>query len=574
MLQINSGKLYPQGVGRTNQLRGVLYTNFVLLGRDDKPIVTKAGTLLTAGSLDTPLTIVYELLEQLEPAPVAPGVLVSHTVVPYLHDFAAVAAFALRITCTPDADLSARLLSGRRSIGVFAPPNKLIRRVFDPQVWCSDSDAENLVSFVDGLVGLQRAHFLAAMKAIRSYVIALHRVQDDLAAAYTLFVTSIESLAQDFDRYEGAWADIEDGKRKAIDKALVGANEAIANNVRGAIIKNEHLALARRFRAFALSHLPKDYLIEGKDRLGVLGKSDMRDALAEAYRLRSRYLHNVGTLPHMLTADLNFRESIRIEKATYLTLQGLERLAHAVISEFVRRGPKVEKEPYNYSLERYGVISAPLAPQYWIGRPSGLTAKTAKRWLEGFLEQYAGALQNQGSLTDLTDILSHIEELLPSLKATQRRPLLALYFMYNRVVPAEKKSQSAETIWKQYIEDLSDRSAESLITHQFFDQSPSWPLADQRAELMTYFDRRNRSGGLRFPLLFELALLLDLAERFRFAARPDESKELLVFAVENFPAAEKLRELERDFAEDKPIDSSWLFPVTPCVQSNGTPANE
>jgi hypothetical protein len=46
MLQINSGKLYPQGVGRKNQLRGVLYSNLTMAGLDDLPIVTAAGSLL------------------------------------------------------------------------------------------------------------------------------------------------------------------------------------------------------------------------------------------------------------------------------------------------------------------------------------------------------------------------------------------------------------------------------------------------------------------------------------------------------------------------------------------------
>ena len=45
MLQINSGKLYPNGVGRKNQLRGILYSNLFLIGLDDTPIVTAAGTL-------------------------------------------------------------------------------------------------------------------------------------------------------------------------------------------------------------------------------------------------------------------------------------------------------------------------------------------------------------------------------------------------------------------------------------------------------------------------------------------------------------------------------------------------
>jgi hypothetical protein len=54
MLQIASGKLYPDGVGRTNHLRGILYSNIVLAGRESTTIVTAAGTLLQVDRLGNP----------------------------------------------------------------------------------------------------------------------------------------------------------------------------------------------------------------------------------------------------------------------------------------------------------------------------------------------------------------------------------------------------------------------------------------------------------------------------------------------------------------------------------------
>ncbi|MGB7076466.1 MAG: hypothetical protein WBD53_04705, partial [Xanthobacteraceae bacterium] len=299
MLQINSGKLYQRGVGRRNQLRGVLYTNLNLRGIDE-PIATQAGTLLPADSRHNPNTVVYELVEQMETDLVAPGVLISHTVEPYLQDFSAVLAFTLRVICTPDADLASRLLSGRRSLAVLTPPSKLLRRIFDQQVWCQKDDAVELVSFVQKLIGLERRSFLAAMRAIRTYVTGLHRVVDDLELAYTLLVASMESLAQDFDAHDATWSDIEEAKRNAVDKALEGSEESLAQRVRGALIAVEHVALARRFREFVLDHLEPRYFREGAvGRAGALGRSDLSDALQEAYNLRSRYIHNLRTLPHL-----------------------------------------------------------------------------------------------------------------------------------------------------------------------------------------------------------------------------------------------------------------------------------
>jgi len=340
MLQINSGKLYPNGVQRTNELRGVLYSNLRLIRQEDGPIVTKAGRLLQVDAASLPRPLVYEVTEQFEDNIMASGVLISHGVQPYLQDFAAVVSFVLRVTCTPDAELCARLLGGKRSLNVRTAPDKLVRRVFDKDVWFDQADDALLQSFVADLIALKRKSFLAAMKAIRTYVTGLHRVADDLELAYILFVASLESLAQAFDGHRAQWSDYDQAKRHRIDKALTSADDQIADRVRGAVLEGEHSALARRFRDFVLGHAPDAYFVEG-NRVGAPGRLDLRDALREAYDLRSKYVHRLSQLPNLLDAELSYSETIRSGHATYLTLEGLSRIARQVIMEFVARQPKV-----------------------------------------------------------------------------------------------------------------------------------------------------------------------------------------------------------------------------------------
>lgn len=559
MLQINSGKLYQRGVGRRNNLRGVLYTNLKLMGREE-PIVTVAGNLLPSDSRHSPNTVVYELVEQMETAEVAPGVLISHTVEPYLHDFSAVVAFALRVTCTPDVDLSSRLLSGRRSLAVFTPPAKLLERVFDQQVWCREEDVDSLSLFVKQLIALERKSFLAAMKAIRTYVTGLHRVVDDLELAYTLLVASIESLAQDFDGHDGVWSDVDDAKRRAIDRSLKGVDDAVGSQVREAIVKNEHLALARRFREFALDHIePRYFREDAVGKVGALGRSDLRDALKEAYRLRSRYVHNLHRLPDLLTSDFNLSESVRSGHATFLTFQGLARLAREVIWEFVNRRPKVDAEIYDYSLERHGVIQAQLAPEYWIGRPEGVTTDKGRMWFEGFLQQFAGHLQAAKPITDLSAVMVRIEKLLPQIDLRQRRPFISLYTIYNKIVPAGNKSANWEEVARRYNEDLTGPSSESLVTHHIMGMIPHWAVDQHRVAHDYYFDHRNSDKGFRVPTLFEAGISLELAERYRSSGDSDNARSLLKFAVDNFPSLAAIQNLERDFDPEKPIDSYGLL---------------
>jgi hypothetical protein len=569
MLQINSGKLYQRGVGRRNNLRGVLYTNLNMMAHDE-PIVTLAGSLLPADSRHSPNTVVYELVEQMESPEVAPGVLISHTVEPYLHDFSAVVAFALGVTCSPDAELSSRLLSGRRSLAVFTPPSKLLQRTFDKDVWCQKDDAGRLISFVEKLIGLERKSFLGAMRAVRTFVTGLHRVVDDLELAYTLLVASIESLAQDFDGHKGTWSDVEESKRQAIDRALKGAEALVAERVRDALVESEHLAMARRFRVFALDHIPPRYFREDAvGRVGVMGRSDLRDALKEAYRLRSRYVHNLLTLPHALTADANFSESTRSEHATFLTFQGLARLAREIILEFVRRRPKVATEVYDYLLERHGIVRAQLSPEYWIGRPEGLAEDSGRLWLEGFLQQFAGHIQTGSPLTDLTAVIARIEELLLKMNIRQRRPFIALYCIYNRIVPLQNRSESWEEIVRQYNEELALPSSESLVTHHIMGMVPHWTLEQHKDVHDSYFRQRNNRNGLRVPAIFEAGMSIELAERYRSSGDVESARSALTLTTENFPHLMVLKELEREFCPEKPIEVARLLPVDSDAKKAG-----
>ncbi len=559
MLQINSGKLYPNGVGRRNKLRGILYSNLVLMGLDDTPIVTAAGTLLQVDPFGNPRPLVYELTEQMEGGRVTQDVLISHGVQPYLHDFAAIVSFILRATCTPDADLCARLLSAKRSLAVATSPDKLVRRVFDKEIRIRPSDAKVLTSFITNLIALKRKSFRAAMEAIRTYVTGLHRVADDLEFAYMLLVASIESLAQDFDGHEGQWSDYEESKRRRIDIALADADEVTAKRVRVALVKIEHLALSRRFRDFALDHVSRCALHEA-GRAGAPGRHDLRDGLKEAYSLRSRYVHNLRDLPRLLDSDFSYSETIHSGHATYLTVEGLARVARTVILEFVTRQPKVETEVYDYRLERYGIIQAPLAPQYWIGRPELLRPDSGRQWLEGFLQQFAGHLLSKTKGTDLGAVSYRIEEMLPTLKTEQRTPMAALYCIYNQIGPTENRSPKFEETINHNRDVLESPSVESLVVHLILGIVPSWSLEDHKALLDLYFGQRNQKSGFRAPELFEAGIILVLAERYRTSGAFQEAMGLLSFAADNalnFPAVSSI---ERQFDPEVTIDWRVLIP--------------
>ena len=253
MLQIANGKLFTRPAGRENRLRGMLYTN-AILAREDA-VETSAGRLLPSSSYSIrPTVLVYEFTERMEGEERGPGVIVSSTVDPYLQDYSVVVSFALNCVCAPDVDMARRLTTGQRGLATWVAPQMLVRRFFDGEIWCKPDELKFLEVFVEKLIGLPRRTFLGVMRALRTYVNGMHRIADDLELAYTLLVASVESLAQDFDGHESNWNSFDERKRKAVDEALSEADEVIAQRVREALLRVEHVALARRFREFAVAH--------------------------------------------------------------------------------------------------------------------------------------------------------------------------------------------------------------------------------------------------------------------------------------------------------------------------------
>ena len=556
MLQIASGKLFKGTPAHRNELRGVLYTNLRMY---NQVIDTAAGRLLYTSTLHDSKSLVYEFIEHIE------GQLLSHGIDPYMSDFAAIVSFALNVTCTPDQELAFRLLNGRPGPSVHQPPSRLVQRVFDETIFCQDEDANHLVTLVDQLIGLERRSFLGAMRAIRSYVTGLHRLADDYELAYTLLVVSIESLAQEFDDFQPGWQDYDQRKRRAIDQALTGADEDVAGQVRTALLETEHVALGRRFREFTLDHLrPSYFREEAQSQVGPMGRSDLVGALRQAYDLRSKYIHNLAELPAMLTvAGRREAVSLPFRRDVLLTFQGLARLARHVITTFIESQPKVEKEEYDYSEERAGIITYEWAPQYWIGDASSLEPTLGRDWLEGFLKLITARLvrEPQATVADLRPTLTEVERMLPEMNAEQRRPFIAVYVLFNVRALGSNKMENYDAVVENYGHELDDPSVEAMLTFLLLDIVPDWSLVVHRKTHDDYFRQKRRKNGLKASPALEAGLCLALAERYRQEGDVEQTRDLLTAAVENHPGHASLIELEQSFNPD--VEINWRDVVIP-----------
>lgn len=593
MLQIITGKFFTTDDLYVTPHRAVLYSNYAPLQRMLK---TPAGQSLTPVTLETPAgslrstTVshppgevypwIYEVEEKLEA--VRPDgtrdFLIAVGADFFVHDFAAVAAFALNITCTPDLDLARRLIHSQHSaLGVPHPPKAYMGRVFDQRIEPQDDDGARLQGFVRDLVGLERQTYKAAMRAIRRYVSGLHHIADDLDLAYVLLVTSIESLAQGFDAFTPQWEDFPHDKRATIDEVLSRGPEDVASGVREVLLAHEHLALGRRFREFALKHLsPSFFREEVVGESSPVRRSDLPAALERAYVFRSKYVHTLLELPRNLTASPSTADTSLVEGGPALTIYGLARIARHVIGEFIARAPKCEREKLDYRKELPNIVHIQLAFSMWGGFSSGYSHKSARRYLSGFLDDYTAYLTREPqatvTLTDIRPLVEKVETLMPGLtKAEQRLPLLTLYVLYHHCFPPEYHRPDREQLFNRYAGDFDAPSIESMLLHVLLDWTPSWTLEQFEAVRRAYFKQRRTKNRLEFGAILEAAVTLFSAELHRREGHIDRARELVSEAVENLPGRTSLLEFERRMAEEPPPVINWwelLLPARAKVSSD------
>lgn len=566
MLQIATGKFFKQEVGQENRLRGVLYTNY-RSDFGDEGLETAAGRLTATSTLSGLQSFVYEVVERYEGGP-SPGVLVSVGAGPFLQEMAAIVSFGLDITCTPDPDLARRLLGDAPlAPNAYARPKSYLNRVFETEINAKPDDGATFATFAQSLIDLERAAYLGAMRAIRTYVGGLQRLGDDIDLAYTLLVASMESLVQGFDGHRPGWPDFDETKRKRVDGALVGAPKATAQRVRAALLDVEHVALARRFKAYALEHLPPSYFRD--DAVGhrrPIGRADLAVALDQAYRIRSKYVHTLAAIPKQLVYVHDDGDYVSVGGQPTLTVEGLARLARTLILAFVRNAPKTKVEDYNFSLDIPGVVEVELAAQYWVWKHEGFQPRMARKKLAGALELHADLLleTENASLVDLRDLLREYEPLIAKAVKSHRLPMLALYYLFHVHVPPSQRLDGWIEVVKPYEPLLNAPSQESLALHIALRKMPGWTAKALTTIREQYFRTRYRENGMQFPWVFEAAMDLILAEARRREGDEAGARTVIAELVENHPTVRLLANFESTLAAPMaPID--WRLVLLPAT---------
>ncbi|WP_156500592.1 hypothetical protein [Croceicoccus bisphenolivorans] len=548
MLQIVTGKYFRPVKLYETLHRRALYTNYRIFR--DTVWTIPVGTLRFSTSSAGLATITAEILEQLESVTEAnqPEVLISTAGEDLIADVADVFAFAFDVICSPNHDLANRLII---SPGVSANAGRMrdrqLPRTFNSSVIMQDGDEQVLNDLITKLVGLDRNTYERFMRAIRRCVIATHRVADDISLAYTLMVAALESLAHLTEPKPAEWADYPADKRLRVDEALADASEPIKDAVHAAILQNEHLGLSRKFIDFTLGHIQPSFYREDATQGQLPIKAiDIPPALAEAYAIRSRTMHQLHTLAPEMSSLGKFYETAWVEGKTLLTIAGLHRLTRHVILTALDRAEPGTNEDFNYRKALPGIIRGRLAPQYWIWRTDGFQPVQAHGRLAAFIEQLLPVLAGRpdAELTDLRPLLELYEKSVAGTSSKEKRSMLGLYYLWHHVTSSTHRLDGAEAFMRKHEAFISEPHAVSLALLILMERKINWPLETVLAVESDYWRTCKQKNALRFPPEVEAGMAMFVAERLEESGQIDEALKAADRAVGAMPGVARIMEYE------------------------------
>jgi len=560
MLQVATAKLFTHP-SHTNRLKGVLYTNVHL--PSDTTVDTAIGSFTPLAHTQYGNALFWDFTEHVEGTEFGPGVLHSNGIDAYIDDCASMLSFALDCICTPSSSVADRLIRAG-AINRRDTPQQLIPIIFDKDRYIKPEDLPNFQSLLKSIIGLPRVKFLGVMKAIRTYVAALHRLEEDVNLSYTLLVMSMETLVQDFDGYESSWSDIEDRKRRPLEKAMEGIEKAHADAIKDTLIKVEHVGANKRFKAFIRSHIRDvHFSVELSGEPSPVGKRDFEEALNNIYNVRSKYVHTLKPLPNEFLAFSGSSETVHIGGELILTLRGLRRVAKSVIQSFIENQEQIEKEPYNYTWESPNIIQAKMCPSTWISRTDGLSNESFRLYFEGYISLLDQFFTNHpdGQLYDVRRVLEIGLAKRSQLKPEHHRALVGLYIAFayftHPTLHPETKLESID------YEAINLPSIESLIIHTATGEVTDWPIEEHIRQHNAYFKKRHKTSGIKVPPKLEACMDLALVERWRASGDHDKAFETLNCARINSPGLIEIHSFSDSFTSDSAIN--WLRIVYPSL---------
>ncbi|MEA2338151.1 MAG: hypothetical protein QOE82_2158, partial [Thermoanaerobaculia bacterium] len=436
-------------------------------------------------------------------------------------------------------------------------PSQLVDRFCDPRVRAENEDINRFKALVDSAIGLRRGTYVEVIEYLKNFVGSLRAIDENLDLAYSMLIYGLEALSQKFSEFEPTWEGVEAKVRHRIDSILTDDPARLAA-VRDALLQSTPTRIQERLVTFIQGSLPDEYFIGvgPKGRNLPLRYSDLRRAVRNAYRVRSGFVHELKRGKQLNAAFAEW-DVLKRQNEPLLSFRGLARVAEAVARHFVDTQEKVLSEDVDWQSGLPGMITAELAPQYWIWRADVFRPQHARQRLSGFLSQ----LEEGQSVTDLRDLLVVLADHILKTRGSvaDRRAMAALYLLYHGVL-REEDLQPNDDAMRVSDELLQEPCIESLLMTLILRRPWQWTTEQTEQTIDAYQTQKFGKLGLTLGARLEAALLAHAGNQWREAGERERTQEWLRRALLELSAyPEKQLYIEKCREENVAVDLSRLI---------------
>lgn len=557
MLQIISGKFFEGDSLYVSDCKSILYSNFYWI----LPIETCIATLEPVDIFNTssisPYVINYK--NQIEKSEGAGVVRTGDSEI--VNQFKLLCIFGFKAFFDNDRS-SVELLCRKhpKSSTENLVPSTFVPRFFDYHIDGKNEEIERFIQFINKVIGLPREKYLAVINSINAFSQALQTLNYNLDLAYSLMIYSLESLSQKFDEFKPIWDDydqsVKDKLNELFDKTDLSHDTIIS--IQNILLRSSNLKTTGRFIDFTSKYVSDSFFKEEANGLkNPLRKSELKQALKNAYKMRSNYVHELKELEKSLKFPqiIDGGESIHWKNQPYLTFAGLTRLTHHIIYNFIQKQDYLKKERYNWRQDLPNTIQMKIHPKHWIWDEKIFTPSDTNITFSGFLTLLIDKMFHDEKLIDLRSLMLKIEKFINGgLSDRYKIPMISLYYLYNNLMSADFRSPNYDMFIKDHIKLIFRCNIENMVTILLLNKKWPWDIEESRDHYVKYKVGKFNKDSLNIPHFFELCIIVEIANRFLEKGDVQEFKKWLDIAILEIPGkSECQRILEKYKSEEEMI---------------------
>lgn len=554
MLQIISGKFFENDSIHISECKGILYSNFYWI----LPIETCIGTLEPVDIFNTTSIspYVFSYKNQMEISQDDATIQTGDSEI--INQFRLLCIFGLSSFFDVDRNYVETLCRKypKNSSEKILPSN-FVPRFLDSHINGKNEEVENFKKFIDKTIGLPRVKYIAVINSINAFSQALQTLNYNLDLAYSLMIYSLESLTQKFDDFEPIWEDYELSIQKKLDKLFEEKEfeKFTIESIQQILLKSSNLRTTKRFIDFTSKHVTNSFFIEEADGLkNPLRKSQLERSLNNAYKMRSNYVHELKEIEKSLkfTQFIKNGEVLIWENKPYLTFSGLTRLVHHVILNFIDEETYLKKEKYPWRQDLPDIIDVAIHPKHWIWEEEIFNPSDINITFSGWLILVLDTLMHGEKLLDLTKLMLKIENLIETgLKKEYKSPMISFYFFYNELMIDKFKSPKYKKFIKKHDEALLECNIENMITLLILNFKWPWKVDQSVLYYSNYRKNKFNKKSLSIPNLFEVFILINIANQFLEEENIKEFRRWIELAILELPGELKCQQLLEEYKSKK-----------------------